>query len=185
MEVERHLDGISTICSSMGSVLAGHVWHRAANLIIIFPRRVLRVPVGRYVDDIFGASVLNLTSGFCEDVLASKFAGRLTFSVSLAANKVGRSYVRGFYAQANGPLENFVASPWLHMSTAFFKAYFMPFTATRTTCNRRRRRVNCWSDATGAGRTIVAFCHIPEVGWRYTVWRPPESVFFRIAGKRR
>ena len=27
---------------------------------------------------------------------------------------------------------------------------------------------------------IAAFCHVPHVGWKYTVWRPPESLFFEL-----
>ena len=54
---------------------------------------------------------------------ASRHAGRLSFAVSAAANRVGRAFVNPFYAQANAPMLGDRCSTWLLTATLWWVAY--------------------------------------------------------------
>ena len=95
-------------------------------------------------------------TGVCEPHHAEKTAGRLSFSVSISANRVGRAYVRPFYAQAHSALPGGGISPWLTRSCGFFRGYLRACISNRICAREPKRHVNCWSDASGASR-IVAF----------------------------
>jgi len=58
-----------------GTTSAGHGWHRLANVVIAVARRIVRVVVGRYVDDMFGCDreTTRRTGGWCIDVLFQLF----------------------------------------------------------------------------------------------------------------
>ena len=228
----------------MGSISAVHAWHRVGSVIIAYMRKVLRCPVGRYVDDFFSASrdgifwcggacldllasllglpldsaksVTKVTSMLllgarlststvsmdvviavaedkaakwdkdlsdilenqcCDPVKAGKMAGRLSFLVTTAADKIGRAYIRPFYAQSAEPLAGNAASPLMSRSASFFRHYLRSGFARRFNPRMCREHINCWSDAAGSTRVVAAVIYIPSVGWRWTCWKPPDGVF--------
>jgi len=58
-----------------GTTSAGHSWHRLANVVVAVARRIVRVMVGRYVDDFFGCDLAmsKKSGGWCIDVLVQLF----------------------------------------------------------------------------------------------------------------
>lgn len=64
-----------------------------------------------------------LASGILTPGEASKLAGRLSFSVPVSGNRVGRTFFKSFYAQAHSPLPGFAVSPLLRSSVAWFLRY--------------------------------------------------------------
>ena len=96
---------------------------------------------------------------------ASKLAGRLSFAVTVSGNRVGRAYIKPFFAQANAPLPGCLVSPWLRRAAQWFSQYLRqpPVTARRGRASGRPRVVT-WSDAAGASRWVAA---VVQVGGRF------------------
>jgi hypothetical protein len=161
----------------LGTVSAVYAWHRLGHALLLLVLVLMKAPLGRYVDDYFGASkegvcytggvcltivatliglptddakaaddmikmvVLGATvivdwpgkaciahvaeaksekwkdlleqllaSGVCAPCNAASMAGRLSFTVTLAANRVGRAFIKPFYAQQHAPTSGNVTS---------------------------------------------------------------------------
>ena len=56
-----------------GTVRAVYAWHRLGHSLLFLVLVVMKAPVGRYVDDYFGASRqgVTMTGGVCLSILAS------------------------------------------------------------------------------------------------------------------
>ena len=122
---------------------------------------------------------------------ASKMAGRLSFAVSVTGNRVGRAYIKPFYAQAHAPLPGFVASPWLRRSALWFRQYLaQPPLSVRRGCSVARPVVVTWSDAAGASRWVAAVASVngeyfwtrmqtPDVVWKLLLDRGDNQIGFQ------
>jgi hypothetical protein len=112
----------------------------------------------------------------CEPTEAAKHAGRLGFAVSLAADKVGRAFVKPFHAQANAPMKGGKVSLWLVSAAQWFIAYLRDFEPRRFVAGRRRRQIRLWTDAAGASRRLAAVLWTGEC-WYYTVYTVPQTLW--------
>ena len=87
---------------------------------------------------------------------AAKAAGRLSVAVTAASNRVGRAFVKPFYAQANDILVGWRCSSLLMNATLWRIAFLgqrIKSSHSTTVC---RPRWICWTDASGALRLIAA-----------------------------
>ena len=99
----------------------------------------------------------------CSPELASKMAGRLSFTVSVAANRVGRAFIKPFYAQQHAPLKAEAVSCLL----AWACQWFIHYLPRRPRAVRRgitpRPLLVSWQDAAGASRWVAAV--VQTDGW--------------------
>ena len=93
---------------------------------------------------------------------ASKFAGRLSFAVIVAADKVGRAYVKPFHAQAHSPLPCGRISVRLRLAAEWF-VYYLALWSGRASLKlemcHNRPHVHLWVDAAGESRMLAAVLH--------------------------
>ena len=111
-----------------------------------FSRKVLNTHVepakaAKYLELLRGV----LVAGTLAPGDASKLAGRLSFSVTVTGNRVGRAYIKPFYAQMHAPLPGNDLSPWLRAC----RRVVLP-----NTCPTRRRL-----SVVAVGKTVHALCH--------------------------
>ena len=233
------------VAHMFGAIAAGQAWHRIGSALTLCLMRMLRVPVGRFVDDCFGCnrSDVTCTGGFCLDVVASlwglrvepdktendmssmlllgsritidcergavsvdideekaetwsesirtaliedrlesgdaaKMAGRMSFTVTITHDKVGRPFVRPLYRQQHAPTPGGVLTPWLRQSLVFWLAFlvlrpqrwFTPESAVA------RRHVLAWTDAAGDTRFIAAVI-LSGGAFQYSRYRVPDEMF--------
>ena len=98
-----------------------------------------------------------LHEGVCEAHKASQFAGRFAHTVGQAANRIGKAFIRPWYAQATAPMARGAISPWLLFSISFFKEYLrLRPESKRSAGMPMRRHVRAWTDASGVDRWIAA-----------------------------
>lgn len=116
-----------------------------------------------------------LESGTLEPGTASKLAGRLSFAVTVSGNRVGRAYIKPFYAQAHAPLPGCALSPWLRQSAEWFLKYLShsPLSVRRGLASHRPL-VRTWSDAAGATRWVAAVVCVGGSFWWTRVQTPPK-----------
>jgi hypothetical protein len=113
----------------------------------------------------------------CTEQMASKFAGRFQWSVTSAGDKIGRGFVRPFYAQLNAPLNDNRASIWLLLAVNWWQTFCLlrPTVTHAAYCDREHVRM--WTDASGEGAMVSAviayrgryfhtYMAVPE--WIYT-----------------
>ena len=111
---------------------------------------------------------------------ALKMAGRLGSAVTSSMCKVGRAFIKPFFAQAFAPL--LVYSPLLLRASLWWEDYLRSqHLHHRYADVCRRHRVTLWTDAAGESRRIAAVFarHGPDgtFTWEYTrIWLP-ESVW--------
>ena len=88
-----------------------------------------------------------LSCGTLSSGEASKLAGRLSFAVTVSGNRVGRAFIKPFYAQARAPLPHDAVSPQLRQAATWFDACLQicPASARR---GKATKRVQCitWSE---------------------------------------
>ena len=123
-------------------------------------------------------------TGYCSAEGAQKMAGRLTFAVTVSLGKVGRAFVRPFFAQANQPLPGGRASHWLLQACVWWTQYFerRPM-ASLPVGGDERKRVLAWTDAAGASRKLSAVVHVAG-RWFYTHMLVPEAVWNQLLPRR-
>ena len=106
---------------------------------------------------------------------SAKMAGRLSFAVTMSANRVGRAFVEPSYAQSNNPLPVGRCSSWLLTASAWWKGYLSAqFSSEHTTALARQHFV-CWTDAAGQSRLIAAVVTSPRGIW-FTRCRVPDFI---------
>eukprot|EP00435_Cladocopium_sp_Y103_P039301 s772_g10.t1 len=108
---------------------------------------------------------------------ASKLAGRLSFSVTVSGNRVGRACIKPFHAQAHSPLPGFAISPLLRSCAHWFVQYltFCP-TSVRSLAKHDRTKVISWSDAAGQSRWVATVVFHNGNFW-WTRIRTPHEVW--------
>ena len=86
---------------------------------------------------------------------SSKMAGRLSFSVAIIGNAVGRAFIRPFHAQAHKPLPGSAASPWLRFAAAWFTEYLEMGPKLFWKADQlQRRHLYMYTDAAGESRGL-------------------------------
>ena len=123
-------------------------------------------------------------TGYCSAETAQKMAGRLSFAVTVSLGKVGRAFVRPFFAQANQPLPGGRASPWLLAACVWWTQYFerRPM-ASLPAGEDSRQRVLAWTDAAGASRKLSAVV-CANGQWMYTFVYVPDAVWEQLLPRR-
>eukprot|EP00435_Cladocopium_sp_Y103_P044779 s1987_g12.t1 len=118
-----------------------------------------------------------LAAGLLTPGEASKLAGRLSFSVTVSGNRVGRAFIKPFHAQAHSPLPGFAISPLLRSSANWFIQYlnFCP-TSVRSATAQCRTKVITWSDAAGESRWVASVVFHDGNFW-WTRIRTPNEVW--------
>lgn len=116
-----------------------------------------------------------LDTNLLEPGQASKMAGRLSFAVTVSGNRVGRAYIKPFYAQAHAPLPGHVVSPWLRRSAEWFIRYLkQPPVSVRRGCGNDRPCVVSWSDAAGESTWVAAVICVTGTFFWTRLQTPPE-----------
>ena len=96
-------------------------------------------------------------SGVLDAGSASKLAGRLSFSVTVVGNAVGRAFIRPFHAQAHKPLPGSAVSPWLRFAAAWFHEYLQMGPKLFWEAHQlQRRHLYMYTDAAGESRGLAA-----------------------------
>ena len=230
-----------------GTVSAVYAWHRVGHALLFLVLKLFRAPLGRYVDDFFGASrsgvqfcggtcltimaaligfpmdeaksasreiymvVLGasvnidwakklitmhvdeakaekwkvcllaiLEAGVCSPERAAKMAGRLSFAVSVAANRVGRAFIRPFYAQQHAPLRKGAVGCLLAWACSWFVHYLSHRPrAVRWGVSPRPLLVT-WHDAAGASRWVAAVVR-SDSGYFWTRIQTPQHVWEQLS----
>ena len=118
----------------------------------------------------------------CSADMASKMAGRLSFATTVAAGRVGRAYIKPFYAQSNKPIKNGWASTWLLQASHWWQAYLGQAPAMCHCASiGDRPHVHVWTDAAGQSRMLAAVIFAAEA-WHYTRLVLPEAILgFTVA----
>jgi len=120
----------------------------------------------------------------CDPELAAKMAGRLSFAVSAAAGKVGRAYLKPFFAQAYAPLLGSKASWWLFRAATWWIRYLASEPAmAHDAAYLSRPRVCIWTDAAGASRWIAAVART-ATQWLWTRMLVPAEVWNQFLPRR-
>jgi len=97
---------------------------------------------------------------------ASKMAGRLSFSVSVATNKVGRAFIKPLYAQAHATLPGGKMSLWLRAACSWWRKFLELRPPSLFNVGGLRTHTRIWTDAAGASRWIAAvMCFESKFFW--------------------
>ena len=116
----------------------------------------------------------------CTQRTAIKMAGRLSFAVHASTGKVGRAYIKPFFAQANAPLPHDRASWQLLQAAAWWIDYFAISPASTIPCGQgARTHVHAWTDAAGTSRWLAAVIHVGGSFW-WTRARIPDAVWHQF-----
>ena len=112
---------------------------------------------------------------------ALKLAGRLTSAVTMSLDRVGRAFVKPFYAQAYDPYQRI--SAMLERACVWWIEYlsFRPPHTFRVECCRPL--IWMWTDASGESRLLGAVC-LKIVGgmssWFYTALNTPHAIWDQL-----
>ena len=118
-----------------------------------------------------------LSSGHCSQQTAIKMAGRLSFAVMSSTGRIGRAYIKPFFAQANAPLPRGRASEFMPQAAGWWVSYFAMKPVSAIACGGRERKVvHAWTDAAGASRWIAAIIRT-EAGFFWTRSRLPDALW--------
>jgi hypothetical protein len=232
-----------------GTVSAVYAWHRIGHALLFLVLRLFLAPLGRYVDDYFGASkqgvrwsggaclsVIAALLGFptddakdadsmiymivlgasvnldwpcklvrmcideakaerwvaklqqlvqdkrCSSDEAAKMAGRLNFSIGVQGNRVGRAFLKPFYAQQHAP------TPGGKMNALLFWAalWFIHYLKVRPQAVRRgvtpRPLLVSWSDAAGASTWVAAVVRW-EGRFLWTRIQTPQNILNQLTAR--
>ena len=118
-----------------------------------------------------------LSTRQCAQRVAIKMAGRLSFAVMSSTGRVGRAYIKPFFAQANAPLPAGRASTLMMQAAAWWVKYFAILPVSNIQCGGfERKAVRAWTDAAGASRWVAAVIHTSG-GFLWTRARLPDALW--------
>ena len=120
-----------------------------------------------------------LEQGLCDTGTAAKMAARLSFAVTVAADKVGRAYSKPYFAQANDSLPVCVASSRMLSSAHWWLSYLGSRPWAVRSLTEVRRTVKTWQDAAGVSRWIAAVALVDDV-WLWTRLRVPDDLWGQL-----
>ena len=95
--------------------------------------------------------------------MASKHAGRCSFAVTIAYDKVGRAYIRPFHRQARAPRPYLTSS--LRASVLWWHAFLTARPERWHFPSTRREHAIVWTDASGEDGRIAAVLAIGDLIW--------------------
>ena len=229
-----------------GTVSAVYAWHRLGHALLFIVVTLLKAPMGRYVDDYFGASRqgVEYTGGVCLTILAAlvglptdeakdaenlmkmvvlgatvivdwpgkamltrvaddkaekwtmillrllasgtccqqdaaSMAGRLSFSVTLSANRVGRAFIKAFYAQAMAPLPRNAIGEKLAWAMQWFLVYLEKRPVAVRKGYAARPQIVTWHDAAGASRWVAGVVRV-EGRFLWTRIKTPQHIWDQL-----
>ena len=116
----------------------------------------------------------------CSQESAERLAGRLSFAVTVSLGKVGRAYVKPFYAQANDPRPGGGASWALRFASNWWVQYLVSKPKAEYPLSGKRNHVLAWTDAAGESRWLAAVVYIQGRGYLYTRMRVPDAVWAQL-----
>ena len=236
---------------TFGTLSAVAVFHRFGEFLCVPVRVEAKAPLGRYVDDYYGASRVGveLTGGVLLTLLAelvgrptdpgksedgvlsmillgaritvelelglvkaridevkaklwrhdllqvlavqrleagdaSKFAGRLSFSVTTASDKVGRAYIKPLHAQASRPMPGADLSVMGFQALSFFVQYLEVLPCVLRKPGSVRKRAVLWTDAASTPPAVAAVLWTQEIGFRYVAAYVPDWVLEQLLPRR-
>ena len=120
-----------------------------------------------------------LEVGVCNSADAASMAGRLSFTVTLAANRVGRAFIKPFYAQQHAPLPGGAIGAALENAIIWFLAYLEARPAVIRKGLVPRKLVVTWHDAAGVSRWVAAVVRHEGV-YLWTRIRTPDHVWQQL-----
>ena len=107
-------------------------------------------------------------------------AGRISFSVIVSGNKVGRAFIKPFHAQAHHPLPGHMMSPWLERASRWFIQYLeLSPTSWRGLEEEQRDHIITWSDAAGESRWVAAVVFF-QGRWFWTRIMTPDAMWSQL-----
>ena len=121
-----------------------------------------------------------MATGVMDPGQASKLAGRLSFAVTASAGRVGRAFLRPFFAQSHDPLPGNRASPQLMRACEWFVHYLAvrpPF--LQPSRLQGLRHVTTWSDAAGLSRWVAAVAYV-DGEFLWTRILTPDAVWEQL-----
>ena len=230
-----------------GTVSAVYAWHRVGHALLFLVMVLCKAPMGRYVDDYFGAcrqgvtytggvcltiiatllgfptddakdadnmmrmtvlgamvivdfpakAVLThvseskaekwktillalLESGVCTSQEAASMGGRLSFSVTTSANRVGRAFIKPFYAQQMAPMHGNLISASLAWAIEWFIVYLTKLPVAIKRGIQPRPLVVTWHDAAGESRWVAAVVRVDTI-YFWTRLRTPDHIWAQLA----
>jgi len=118
-----------------------------------------------------------VAAGRCEAGLSAKFAGRLSFAVTLAADKAGRAFIAPMYAQQHDPLpEGRISWRWRCAAQWWMEYLRYRPPAVRSLSDGQRPCIIFWTDAAGRSRCIAAVARL-NGAYFYTHMRVPDEIW--------
>ena len=119
-----------------------------------------------------------LADGTCDPGQASKFAGRFSFAVSVSCDRVGRAFVKPFYAQAHSPLVGHRISMRMRLAAEWWRSFLKLRMPPFVPCVKREH-VLVWTDTAGESSWLAAvLCVQGKWFWtRYQVTQELWSLF--------
>ncbi len=125
-----------------------------------------------------------LAEGTLLPAIAAKVAGRLSFAVGIAGNRVGRAYVKPLFAQIYDPLPEARLSPMAEMCLQWFVGYVGIRPETVRACVKQvRPHVRSWSDASGEGRWVAVIVQLPCGRREWTRTQLPDHVAEKLLSR--
>ena len=95
----------------------------------------------------------------CAPALASKFAGRFQFSVSRTFSRLGRAWIRPYYAQQYSPSVGNHVTPWMKMANRWWTQVLqIRPESTRCAWPSQERHTRIWVDAASSTGCVAAVC---------------------------
>jgi len=120
-----------------------------------------------------------LETGICASELAAVMGGRLSFAVGVAANRVGRAFIKPFYAQQHAPLKGGKVRCLLANACSWFVHYLTHRPRAVRWGITLRPLVTTWHDAAGASRWVAAVVRT-ESGYLWTRVQTPQHVWDQL-----
>ncbi len=124
----------------------------------------------------------HLQTGLMSAGQASKAAGKLSFSLTITANRCGRAFIKYFHMQQHAPLPGGCMSAGLSSAALWFVAFLESQVHRWRQGNdrlRERRRVVFYTDAAGSTRWLAAVVHCNGT-WYWTRIRTPQAVWDQL-----
>ena len=140
---------LTQICSLLGFATdPKKVADNAVNLAILGAKFVVDVApktVAAAVDEkkaaTWSATLESIfESNMCSPDQAAECAGRLGFACAIASGKIGRAFVKRFYAQANAPMPGFLASLLLKNAAEWLIKFFSLAPAVKLSMEKKHWR---------------------------------------------
>ena len=129
------------------------------------------------------AAIKEATHTALDSGQASKVAGQLSWTVTLAADKIGRAYIKPFFAQAHAPRP--VPSFRMRLAAHWWEAYLAVERRTTISLSREdRKQALLWTDAAGESRLVAAVLALQQDDqswqWWYVVTELPHWIWVQL-----